>query len=183
VEKLPTDKDKLQILLSNYDSVILANVAASDVAADKAFDDREGGAGPSAGAAGGDPQQHPRPGCRAGHDRRPRQLRQPAAGRARRSKAAAGGLRDQGTRDQGKGGLVLIMHASEAANGNYWQKQIAKLSIRKLSTSDEIGVLFYDFTTGTVRSTSDAGDWRQAGGSWPAWTPCRPATCRTSIRR
>src|SRR2546427_222103 len=34
---------------------------------------------------------------------------------------------------EGKSGLVLIMHASEMAEGNAWQKKIAKLSIEKLS--------------------------------------------------
>ena len=37
---------------------------------------------------------------------------------------------------QGNGGLVLIMHASEMANGNFWQKKIAKLAIEKLSPAD-----------------------------------------------
>src|SRR5262249_47814711 len=45
----------------------------------------------------------------------------------------------------GKGGLVLIMHASEMADGNKWQKEIAKLAIRRLSPVDMVGVLYYDF--------------------------------------
>jgi hypothetical protein len=45
----------------------------------------------------------------------------------------------------GKGGLVLIMHASEMADGNRWQKEIAKLAIRKLSPNDEVGVIDYDW--------------------------------------
>jgi uncharacterized membrane protein len=47
---------------------------------------------------------------------------------------------------QGKGGLVLIMHASEMADGNAWQKKIAKLAIEKLSPMDEVGVLYFDWT-------------------------------------
>src|SRR5439155_26230232 len=47
---------------------------------------------------------------------------------------------------QGKGGLVLIMHASEMAEGNRWQKDIAKLAIKKLSTADMMGMLYYDWS-------------------------------------
>lgn len=148
VEKLPADKDKFQILLSNYDSVILANVAASDIAA-------EGEVG-AAGSISEIQQEVLRSNT---HDQ--------GAGLVMiggPNGFGAGGW--QGTpvekalpvdceikalEIQGKGGLALIMHASEMANGNYWQKQIAKLAIRKLSPSDEVGVLFYDFTTGTVR--------------------------------
>src|SRR5437899_1833398 len=46
---------------------------------------------------------------------------------------------------QGKGGLVLIMHASEMSDGNRWQKEIAKLAIKKLSPNDEVGILHYDW--------------------------------------
>jgi uncharacterized membrane protein len=46
---------------------------------------------------------------------------------------------------QGKGGLVLIMHASEMSDGNRWQKEIAKLAIKKLSPMDEVGILHYDW--------------------------------------
>jgi len=45
---------------------------------------------------------------------------------------------------QGKGGLVLIFHASEADVQNSWQKQIGKLAIKKLSAVDMVGVLVYD---------------------------------------
>src|SRR5262249_10877831 len=46
---------------------------------------------------------------------------------------------------QGKGGLVLIMHASEMAEGNFWQKKIAKLAIERLGPADEVGVIDFDF--------------------------------------
>jgi len=49
---------------------------------------------------------------------------------------------------QGKGGLVLVMHASEMAEGNRWQKEIAKLAIKKLSTADMMGMLYYDWMGG-----------------------------------
>ena len=44
----------------------------------------------------------------------------------------------------GKGGLVLIFHASEIADGNMWQVKIGKLAIEKLSPVDMLGVLLYD---------------------------------------
>src|SRR5262249_25861980 len=40
-------------------------------------------------------------------------------------------------------GLVLIMHASEIAEGNMWQKKVAKLAIEKLSAMDMVGMLYY----------------------------------------
>jgi uncharacterized membrane protein len=46
---------------------------------------------------------------------------------------------------QGKGGLVLIMHASEMSDGNRWQKEIGKLAIKKLSPNDEVGILHYEW--------------------------------------
>jgi len=49
---------------------------------------------------------------------------------------------------QSKGGLVLIMHASEMAMGNYWQKEIARLAVNKLSSQDEVGVLYYGYPGG-----------------------------------
>ena len=37
---------------------------------------------------------------------------------------------------QGIGAMVLIMHASEIAEGNYWQKVVAKAAISSLSSYD-----------------------------------------------
>ena len=56
---------------------------------------------------------------------------------------------------EGKSGLVLIMHASEMAEGNMWQKKIAKLSIEKLSSFDMVGMLYYD--------------WQGVGGGGHTW--------------
>lgn len=44
---------------------------------------------------------------------------------------------------EGKSGLVLMMHASEMAEGNAWQRKIAKLAIEKLSPMDMVGMLYY----------------------------------------
>ena len=41
----------------------------------------------------------------------------------------------------GKGGLVLIMHASEMADGNLLQKRIAKLAVERLTSTDEVGIM------------------------------------------
>ncbi|MSQ93599.1 MAG: VWA domain-containing protein [Gemmataceae bacterium] len=46
---------------------------------------------------------------------------------------------------EGKSGLVLIMHASEMAEGNAWQRKIAKLAIDKLSPMDMLGQIHYDY--------------------------------------
>ena len=46
---------------------------------------------------------------------------------------------------QGKGGLVMIMHASEMADGNRWQKIIAKLAVDRLGPNDEVGVIDFGF--------------------------------------
>jgi len=45
---------------------------------------------------------------------------------------------------EGKSGLVLIMHASEIAEGNAWQRKIAKLALEKLSPMDMVGQIHYD---------------------------------------
>jgi uncharacterized membrane protein len=45
----------------------------------------------------------------------------------------------------GKGGLVLIFHASEISEGVRWQKEVAKLAVRKLAASDMVGVVYWDW--------------------------------------
>ena len=47
------------------------------------------------------------------------------------------------TKIQAVGALALIMHASEMAEGNYWQKVIAKAAIEQLGPSDYGGVLHW----------------------------------------
>jgi hypothetical protein len=49
---------------------------------------------------------------------------------------------------EGKSGLVMIMHASEMADGNAWQRKIAKLALEKLSPMDMVGQLHFDHQTG-----------------------------------
>lgn len=48
----------------------------------------------------------------------------------------------------GKGGLILIMHATEMDDGNKWQKEIAKLAIQRLNPVDMVGVMQYGFGGG-----------------------------------
>lgn len=43
-----------------------------------------------------------------------------------------------------KGALVMIMHASEMANGNHWQKQIGKAALNALGSLDYCGVLHWN---------------------------------------
>lgn len=48
----------------------------------------------------------------------------------------------------GRGGLILIMHACEMADGNRWEKEIAKLAINRLTPNDMVGVMAYGFGVG-----------------------------------
>ncbi len=43
-----------------------------------------------------------------------------------------------------KGALALIMHACEMPEGNFWQKKVAQLAIKQLSSEDECGLLFWN---------------------------------------
>ena len=45
---------------------------------------------------------------------------------------------------QGIGAMVLVMHASEIAEGNYWQKVVAKAAINALSSYDYAGMLHWE---------------------------------------
>ncbi|MBI2807112.1 MAG: VWA domain-containing protein [Planctomycetes bacterium] len=44
---------------------------------------------------------------------------------------------------EGRSGLVMIMHASEMAEGNAWQRKIARLAVEKLSTMDMVGQIHW----------------------------------------
>ncbi len=43
-----------------------------------------------------------------------------------------------------RGALVMMMHASEMAEGNFWQKKIAEEALKALGPRDYCGVLHYD---------------------------------------
>jgi uncharacterized membrane protein len=44
------------------------------------------------------------------------------------------------------GALAMVMHASEMAEGNYWQKMIGKSALEALGPSDYCGVIQYDMS-------------------------------------
>jgi uncharacterized membrane protein len=141
---MPQNKDEFQAFLSSYDCVILANVPASDVAPGDVPADRipatiteeqqeilrantydqgcglimiGGPYGFGAGGWMGSPVE----------------------------KALPVDCDIRSVKVRGKGGLVLVMHASEMAEGNRWQKDIAKLAVNKLSAQDMMGMLYYDW--------------------------------------
>ena len=127
-DKLPQDKGELGVFLSNYDAVILANVPYERFTNDQAemlrtsvYDQGCGLVmigGPDGFGAGG-------------YQGTPIEAALPVDCEIKALKAA------------GKGGLVLIMHASEMADGNKWQKDIAKLAIQRLGPADMVGVVQY----------------------------------------
>jgi uncharacterized membrane protein len=144
VDALPPNKADLAVFLSNYDCVMLANVAASDVEADIQGHIQQTGiiteeqqeiirsnthdqgcglimiGGPNGFGAGGwqgTPVE----------------------------KALPVDCDIKSFKVQGKGGLALIMHACEMADGNRWEKEIAKLAIKKLSPMDEVGIIHWEW--------------------------------------
>jgi len=59
-----------------------------------------------------------------------------------------------------KGALVLIMHACEMPQGNYWGKKVALAAVRTLSRLDLVGILAYNWqgTGDWVFPLSEVGD-------------------------
>ena len=61
-----------------------------------------------------------------------------------------------------RGALVLVMHACEMPQGNYWGKQVAIAAVKALSRSDLVGVIDYNWQGGAgqnwVYPLSPAGD-------------------------
>jgi uncharacterized membrane protein len=127
---LPANKADLGVFLSNFDSVVLANVPMEQFSADQmemirtnTYDQGCGLVmigGPESFGAGG-------------WQDTPVERALPVDCDIKSLKVA------------GKGGLVLIFHASEIAEGNRWQKIIAKLAVKKLSPVDMVGVEYWDF--------------------------------------
>lgn len=123
------DKDKLAVFLSNFDCVIIANVPRERISDEQQeviranTEDQGAGlvmiGGPDGFGAGGW-QNTPI------------------------EKALPVDCDIKSLKMSGKGGLVLIMHASEMADGNRWQKKIAKLAIEKLGPADKVGVVDFD---------------------------------------
>lgn len=127
---LPKENETRRFELSNYDTVVMVNLPADLVSRDqqealrKAIRDQGTGlvmvGGPESFGAGrwqGEPLEEALPVDTAIKSRKV----------------------------MGKGGLVLIMHASEMAEGNFWQKEVARLAINKLSPTDEIGIIYWNW--------------------------------------
>jgi len=143
-DDLPQSKAELAVFLSNYDSVLLANVAASDVEAGVVADGRLGGVITEEQQEILRSNTHDQ-GCGLVMIGGPNGF---GAGGWKGTPVEAALPVDceiQAFKVLGKTGLVLIMHASEMADGNRWQKEIAKLAITKLSSYDEVGILHYDW--------------------------------------
>jgi uncharacterized membrane protein len=128
VEKLPAEKNDLAVFLSNYDSVLIGNVPAERFTADQQESIRAAVSDQGCGLVmiGGPDSYGP-----GGYQQTPIEAALPVDCEIKALKAA------------GKGGLVLIMHASEMADGNQWQKQIAKLAIQRLGPLDLVGLTQY----------------------------------------
>jgi uncharacterized membrane protein len=132
VGQLPQNKDELTVYLSNFDCVVIGDVPAEaftptqhESIRSNTYDQGCGlvfVGGPDSYGAGG-------------YQKTPIEAALPVDCEIKAMKAA------------GRGGLVLIMHASEMADGNKWQKEIGKLAIERLSAIDMIGVLYYDGST------------------------------------
>jgi uncharacterized membrane protein len=140
-DRLPADKNELGVFLNNFDCVVLANVPYEKFSQDQAETIRSAVFDQGCGLVmiGGPDSFGP-----GGYQGTPIEAALPVDCEIKALKAA------------GKGGLVLVMHASEMAQGNFWQKQIAKLAITRLSPADMVGVAQYGFGGG-------------AGVSW--WIP------------
>jgi uncharacterized membrane protein len=132
VGQLPQNKDELTVYLSNFDCLVIGDVPAErftptqhEAIRSNAYDQGCGlvfVGGPDSYGAGG-------------YQKTPIEAALPVDCEIKSVRAA------------GRGGLVLIMHASEMADGNKWQKEIAKLAIERLSWNDFVGVLYYDGST------------------------------------
>ncbi|MBL8796118.1 MAG: VWA domain-containing protein, partial [Planctomycetia bacterium] len=124
-DQLPKEQANLGVFLSNYDCVVLANAPADDFTDDQqemirsnTYDQGCGLimiGGPDSFGAGG--------------------WQNTAV-----EKALPVDCEIKSLKVQGKGGLVLIMHACEMGDGNIWEKKIAKLAIDKLGPMDMIGI-------------------------------------------
>ena len=181
-DKLPADPADLGVFLSNYDCLVLANVPAEWLSPEQQEVIRQGVSDQGLGLVmiGGPTSFGP-----GGYQQTPVEAALPVDCDIKSLQAA------------GKGGLVLIMHASEMADGNKWQKEIAKLAIDRLSPIDMVGVLYYGFGNGSwfipfqdvgavsptpskSRTAKAAGSRRRRGASAGSWAS--PAVAPVSTR-
>jgi uncharacterized membrane protein len=134
-DDLPNDKTELGVYLSNFDCVVLANVPADKFTTDQMEVIRTQVHDQGCGLVmvGGPDSFGP-----GGYQQTPIEMALPVDCEIKAKKAV------------GRGGLILIMHASEMADGNKWQKIIAKLALQRLSAADMIGVCDFGFLGNTV---------------------------------
>ena len=135
IDKLPGDKNDLGIFLSNYDCIVLANVPADLFTNDQMETIRQQVHDQGCGLVmvGGPDAYGP-----GGYQQTPIEAALPVDCEIKAKKAA------------GRGGLVLVMHASEMADGNKWQKVIAKLAVQRLGPVDMVGVVDFGLFGGSV---------------------------------
>jgi uncharacterized membrane protein len=129
--QLPQDPAQLALILSRFDSVILANLPAETLTEEQqkvirsnTYDQGSGlimVGGPQSFGAGGWQDTEVEKALPVTADLKSMKI-------------------------DAKSGLVLIMHASEMAEGNMWQKKIAKIAIEKLSSYDMVGMLYFDWS-------------------------------------
>ena len=62
----------------------------------------------------------------------------------------------------GKSALVMVMHASEIPEGNYWQKQVAKQAIDTLSSYDYAGMLHWEGQEAWLFTLRPIGEGKQS---------------------
>lgn len=130
VSALPADKGDLGIFLSNYDCIVIADVPAEAFNGPDHMEtirDAVSDQGCGLIMVGGPSSYGP-----GGYQRTAIETALPVDCEIKSLKAV------------GRGGLVLIMHASEMADGNKWQKEIAKLAIERLNPVDMVGVMQFD---------------------------------------
>jgi uncharacterized membrane protein len=177
-DKLPNDPNDLAVFLAGYDCLVVANVPYERFGGDQAEAIRAAVADGGLGfvMVGGPESFGP-----GGYQGTPIEAALPVDCEIKALKAT------------GKGGLVLVMHASEMADGNKWQKDIAKLAIKRLGPTDMVGVTQYgggfvgggvSWTipfqdVGTDRSRLDAAIDRMTPGDMPDFDPFLVAAADT----
>jgi uncharacterized membrane protein len=146
-KSLPADKGELGVFLSNFDCVVIADVPAEQLSPDQMEMVRSNTYEQGCGLVMiGGPDSY----GAGGWQDTPVEKALPVDCDIKNLQVA------------GKGGLVLIFHASEFDMNNRLQKETAKLAVRKLSAADMVGVIYWDFGT----------DWyvkfQQVGGNKPS---------------
>ncbi|MCX7702284.1 MAG: hypothetical protein N2039_15525, partial [Gemmataceae bacterium] len=140
---LPANRAELAVLLSNFDAVVLANVPAEQLSAEQmeVIRSNTGDQGCGLVMIGG-----PDSFGAGGWQGTPVEAALPVDCDVRNLRVA------------GKGGLVLIFHASEFDVNNRLQKETAKLAVRKLSPIDMLGVIYWDVGTDWYVRFQTVGD-------------------------